>query len=53
MRFDDAIGGDYRNNVLEMCWIRWGKMRRLEVFLDTERVTTWEQRHPELTTATA
>lgn len=51
VRFDDAIGEDYRNNVLEMLWIRWGKLRRLEAFLDTERVTAWEQRHAELTAA--
>lgn len=51
VRFDDAIGEDYRNNVLEMFWIRWGKLRRLEAFLDTERITAWEQRHPELAAA--
>jgi hypothetical protein len=39
--------------VLEMFWFRWGKLRRLEAFLDTERVATWEQRHPELAAATA
>jgi ketosteroid isomerase-like protein len=49
VRFDDAIGDDYRNNVIEMLWIRWGKLRRLEVFLDTERISAWERRHPELT----
>jgi uncharacterized protein len=53
VRFDDAIGDDYRNNVLEMFWIRWGKLHRLEAFLDTERITTWEQRHPDLAAATA
>ena len=49
VRFDDAIGDDYRNQVVEMFWIRWGKLRRLEVFLDTERIIAWEGRHPELT----
>jgi ketosteroid isomerase-like protein len=48
VRFDDAIGDDYRNNVVEMFWIRWGKLRRLEVFLDTARIAEWEARHPEL-----
>lgn len=49
VRFDDRIGDDYRNEVLEMFWIRWGKLRRLEAFLDTERISAWEGRHPELT----
>lgn len=53
VRFDDAIGDDYRNQVVEMLWIRWGKLRRLEAFLDTARISAWEQRHPELTAASA
>jgi ketosteroid isomerase-like protein len=53
VRLDDAIGEDYSNTVLEMFWIRWGKVRRLEAFLDTERITAWEERHPELAAATA
>jgi ketosteroid isomerase-like protein len=48
VRLNDAIGEDYTNQVLEMLWIRWGKLRRLEVFLDTARLTSWEARHPEL-----
>jgi ketosteroid isomerase-like protein len=48
VRFDDAIGDDYHNNVLEMFWMRWGKLHRLEAFLDTTRITDWEARHPEL-----
>jgi ketosteroid isomerase-like protein len=51
VRFDDAIGDDYRNQVVEMLWIRWGKLHRLEVFADTERITAWEERHPELVAA--
>lgn len=51
VRFDDAIGDDYGNQVVEMFWIRWGKLRRLEVFLDTERISAWEARHPELAVA--
>lgn len=50
VRFDDAIGDDYHNHVLEMLWIRWGRLRRLEAFLDTERITAWEERHPEVST---
>ncbi len=44
VRLDDTIGPDYRNNVAELLTIRWFRLRRLEVFLDTERVTAWEQR---------
>lgn len=51
VRFDDAIGEDYTNHVLELLSIRWGKLHRLEAFLDTERITTWERRHPEIAAA--
>lgn len=43
VRLDDTIGTDYHNQVAEMMWIRWGRLRRLEVFLDTERLSTWER----------
>jgi ketosteroid isomerase-like protein len=48
VRFDDAIGEDYTNQAVEMLWIRWGKVCRIEAFLDTARITAWEARHPEL-----
>lgn len=48
VRFTDAIGEDYRNEGVEYLHIRSGKLRSLEVFLDTERIATWESRHPEL-----
>jgi ketosteroid isomerase-like protein len=53
VRFNDTIGADYRNEVMEMLWVRWGKLRRLEAFLDTERISSWEGRHPELATSAA
>jgi ketosteroid isomerase-like protein len=48
VRFQDAIGSDYQNEGVEWLRIRWGKVRSLEVFLDTERVSAWEARHPEV-----
>jgi ketosteroid isomerase-like protein len=53
VRFDDTIGDDYRNRVMEMLWVRWGKLRRIEAFLDTERISSWEGRHPELASTTS
>jgi len=50
MRFTDAIGDDYRNEGVELIGMRWGRVRRIQVFLDTERISAWEQRHPEVTT---
>lgn len=44
VRLDDAIGADYRNNVTELLWVRWGRLRRLEVFLDTQRLAAWDER---------
>ena len=51
MRFTDAIGEDYRNRGMEFVNIRWGKVRRIEVFLNTETISAWESRHPELVSA--
>jgi ketosteroid isomerase-like protein len=51
VRFDDAIGEDYANRVVEIFNVRWGKLRRLEAFLDTERIVEWERRHPEIAAA--
>jgi ketosteroid isomerase-like protein len=48
VRFRDTIGSDYQNEGVEWLRIRWGKVRSLEVFLDTERVSAWEARHPEV-----
>jgi ketosteroid isomerase-like protein len=53
VRFDDTIGDDYRNQVMELLWIRWGKLRRLEAFLDTARISAWEQSHPEPATTSS
>jgi ketosteroid isomerase-like protein len=48
VRFHDAIGSDYENEGVEWLHIRRGLVRSVEVFLDTERVSSWERRHPEL-----
>lgn len=50
--FSDAIGGDYRNDGVEVLDVRWGRLRRLTVHLDTEQISAWEARHPELLGAT-
>jgi ketosteroid isomerase-like protein len=47
VRFHDAIGADYENEGVEWLRIRWGRVHSLEVFLDTERVSSWEARHPD------
>jgi ketosteroid isomerase-like protein len=51
VRFTDAIGDDYRNDGVEYLQVRRGRLRRLEVFVDTERISAWETRHPEMVTA--
>ena len=51
VRFTDAIGDDYRNEGIEYLRLRWGKLRLVEVFADTERISAWESRHPELVTS--
>lgn len=48
VRFRDAIGDDYQNEGVEYLQVKWGKLRKLEVFADTERISAWESRHPEL-----
>jgi ketosteroid isomerase-like protein len=48
VRFHDAIGDDYQNEGVEYLRLQWGKVRKLEVFADTERISAWESRHPEL-----
>jgi ketosteroid isomerase-like protein len=44
LRFRDAIGDDYRNDGVEWLRVRWGRVRSIEVFLDTERIEAWEGR---------
>ncbi len=48
VRFHDAIGNDYRNDGMEYLRLQRGRLRRVEVFVDTERISAWESRHPEL-----
>lgn len=48
MRFTDHIGDDYTNDGMEYVRIRWGKVRTIRVFLNTESISAWEGRHPEL-----
>lgn len=53
MRFTDAIGDDYHNTGMELLVIRWGRVRSVKVFLDTEVISAWESRHPEVGAAGA
>lgn len=48
VRFNDAIGEDYRNEGMEYLRVRGGRVRSVAVFADTERISAWEQRHPEM-----
>jgi hypothetical protein len=48
VRFSDAIGDDYNNQGMEYLRVRRGRLRQLQVFCDTEQISAWEQRHPEL-----
>ena len=48
VRFKDAIGDDYHNEGVEYLRLQRGKVRKVEVFVDTERISAWESRHPEL-----
>ena len=48
VRFSDAIDDDYRNEGVEYLRLRRGRLRSIEVFADTERISAWESRHPEL-----
>ncbi|MBO0730432.1 MAG: nuclear transport factor 2 family protein [Acidimicrobiaceae bacterium] len=48
VRFQDAIGEDYRNEGMEYLRVRGARVRSVEVFLDTEVISAWEQQHPEL-----
>jgi ketosteroid isomerase-like protein len=44
VRFHDSIGDSYRNEGVEWLRIRRGRVRSLEVFLDTQRIEAWENR---------
>jgi ketosteroid isomerase-like protein len=48
VRFSDAIGDDYRNQGMEYLRVRRGRLQQLQVFCDTETISAWEERHPEL-----
>jgi hypothetical protein len=41
------------NEGVEWLRIRWGRVHSLEVFLDTERVSSWEARHPDFAVLSA
>jgi ketosteroid isomerase-like protein len=45
VRFRDSIGADYHNEGVEWLRIQRGRVRSLDVFLDTERLTAWESTH--------
>jgi len=53
LSFSDAIGDDYRNRGMEYLRLRWGKVKLIEVYLNTETIHHWEQRHPEIANAGA
>ncbi|HWB65389.1 MAG TPA: nuclear transport factor 2 family protein [Mycobacteriales bacterium] len=48
LRFTDSIGDDYRNEGMEYVRLRWGRLTDVQVFLNTETIHAWEQRHPEI-----
>ncbi len=48
LRFNDGIGADYRNEGMEYLRLRGGKVRHVQVFLNTEAISAWEGRHPEI-----
>lgn len=48
VRFEDRIGDDYRNQGMQYLRLRWGRVVLDQVYLDTEAITAWEERHPEL-----
>jgi ketosteroid isomerase-like protein len=51
LTFSDAIGDDYRNRGMEYLRLRWGKVKQVEVYLNTETIHRWEQRNPEVVMA--
>lgn len=48
VRMRDRIGDDYSNEGMHYMVMRWGKVCYDRVFLDTEAVSAFEVRHPEL-----
>jgi ketosteroid isomerase-like protein len=48
VRFSDEIGEDYHNEGMEYLRVRRGRLQQVQVFCDTERISAWEERHPEL-----
>jgi ketosteroid isomerase-like protein len=47
VRMRDRIGDDYSNEGMHYMIMRWGKLVLDEVFIDTEAVAAFGQRHPE------
>jgi len=47
VRMRDRIGDDYSNEGMHYLLMRWGKVVYDRVFIDTEAVSAFEQRHPE------
>jgi ketosteroid isomerase-like protein len=48
VRVRDRIGDDYSNEAMHYLRMRWGKVCYDQVFVDTEAVSAFVQRHPEL-----
>jgi ketosteroid isomerase-like protein len=48
VRMRDRIGDDYSNEGMHYMVMRWGKVSYDRVFIDTEAVSAFEERHPEL-----
>ena len=48
VRMRDRIGDDYSNEGMHYMVMRWGKVCYDRVFIDTEAVSAFERRHPEL-----
>jgi ketosteroid isomerase-like protein len=48
VRMRDRIGDDYSNEGMHYLRMRWGRICYDRVFIDTEAVSAFEQRHPEL-----
>jgi hypothetical protein len=48
VRMRDKIGDEYSNEGMHYLIMRWGKVCYDRVFIDTEAVAAFEQRHPEL-----
>jgi ketosteroid isomerase-like protein len=51
VRMRDEIGEDYSNEGMHYLLMRWGKVSYDRVFIDTEAVAAFVQRHPEVAAA--